>query len=168
MSVVAASIVLSFSRGMAQWRYYHAPMSVAYYFEAHEITRVLNTTGLVYIPPPRAGKKNRIPESAEEEFRVDYDLIYPFNLTLCVGKDWHRFPGHYLVPDGVRIEWIKSEFDAMLPGHFQSTPRRGGLMERLKGTHAVPSGLNDLNNEEPSFYVSLNVLRPPDVTDHVS
>ena len=88
------------------------------------------------------------------EPRIDYDLITPFNLTLCIGKEWHRFPGHYLVPDGVHVEWIKSEFDGMLPGHFKRTERAAGLTERPKGTHAIPYGLNDLNKEEPSFYVS--------------
>ena len=128
-------------------------MTLMYYLEAYEIPKVLNTTGYVRLPPPQVGRY-KIPESEADEPRVDYDLIYPFNLTLCVGKEWHRFPSHYLVPDGVRVEWIKSEFDGMLPGHFTPTERKGGLMERLKGTHVVPQGLNDLNKEEPSFYVS--------------
>lgn len=154
LSVVAASIVISISRGFAQWRYYHAPMTVMYHFETYEIPTVLNNTGHILLPPPNNSTQYRIPESAEEEPRVDYDLIFPFNVTLCVGKEWHRFPGSYLVPDGVRVEWIKSEFDGMLPGHFKPTPREGGLQARPLGTQSIPHGLNDLNKEEPSFYVS--------------
>lgn len=104
LSVITASIVMSVSRVIAQYKYYHAPMSLMNHFEAFEIPRILNTTGHVYIPPPRPGRKTRLPESAEEEPRIDYDLIDPFNLTLCYGKEWHRFTGSYLVPDGVKVE----------------------------------------------------------------
>ncbi|EKM61384.1 glycosyltransferase family 22 protein [Phanerochaete carnosa HHB-10118-sp] len=156
LSVVTASMVISVSRLLAQWSYYHAPQTVMYHFDQYEIPSILNRTGYVHLPPPPKDGRYRIPEKEEDEPRVDYDLIYPFNLTLCVGKEWHRFPGHYYVPDGVRVEWIKSEFDGMLPGHFKPTPRWGGLMARLEGTHNVPVGLNDLNKEEPSFYVDVS------------
>ncbi|PSS29616.1 hypothetical protein PHLCEN_2v2764 [Hermanssonia centrifuga] len=156
LSVVSASIVLSVSRGVAQWKYYHSPMSVVAHFEAYELVRLLNTTGHVYIPPPKYHRRRRIPTSEEEEPRINYDLLYPFNLTLCLGKDWHRFPGNYLVPDSVKVEWIKSEFDGMLPGHFAPTPREAGLVGRIEGTHVIPQGLNDLNKEEPSFYVDVS------------
>ncbi|KAJ3558974.1 hypothetical protein NM688_g620 [Phlebia brevispora] len=155
LSVVSASIILSASRIAAQWVYYHAPMSVVAHFEAYELPLVLNNTGLIRLPLKFADRKH-IPENAEDDIRVDYDMLSPFELKLCYGKDWHRFPGNYLVPDSVKVEWIKSEFDGMLPGHFTPTPREGGLMDRLKGTHAIPYGLNDLNKEEPSFYVDVS------------
>jgi alpha-1,2-mannosyltransferase len=133
-------------------------MTLVYYLEAHEIPRILNSTGHVHLPPPRDPNDYRIPESEADEPRIDYDLINPFNLTLCVGKEWHRFPGHYLVPDGVRVDFIKSEFDGMLPGHFKPTPRNAGLMARIQGTRDIPRGLNDLNKEEPSLYVSAEIF----------
>lgn len=145
------------SRGFAQYKYFHAPMTVLNYFEAYEVPRILNTTGLVYLPPPRSDSKYHIPESEAENPRIDYDLIAQFNLTVCYGKEWHRFPGSYLVPDGIRVDWIKSEFDGMLPGHFKETPRAAGLAARVHGTRVVPRGLNDLNKEEPSFYVRARV-----------
>ncbi|GJE87696.1 glycosyltransferase family 22 protein [Phanerochaete sordida] len=156
LSVVTASMIISLSRVLAQWKYYHAPQKAVYHFDQYEIPNILNRTGYVRLPPPPADGRYRIPEKEEDEPRVDYDLIYPFNLTLCLGKEWHRFPGHYLVPDGVRVEWIKSEFDGMLPGHFKPTPRWGGLAARLEGTHSIPHGLNDLNKEETSFYVDVS------------
>ena len=146
-------MVFSVSRIAAQLMYYHSPMSVVAHFEAFELPRVLNNTGYVVLPPPGKFSPKHIPQSAEEDVRVDYDLLYPFNITLCYGKEWHRFPGNFLVPDSINVRWIKSEFDGMLPGHFKQTARKGGLLDRLPGTHAVPYGLNDLNNEEPSFYV---------------
>lgn len=154
LSVVTATSVISISRGIALYKYYHAPMALTNYFEAYEIPRILNTTGFVSLPPPLAPGQIPTSDLDNPDVRFDYDLINPFNLTLCYGKEWHRFPGSYLVPDGVTVEWIKSEFDGMLPGHFRKTPREGGLASRVHGTRVVPKGLNDLNKEEPSFYVS--------------
>lgn len=130
-------------------------MALTNYFEAYEIPRILNSTGYVNLPPPLPAGQLPTSDADNSEIRLDYDLINPFNLTLCYGKEWHRFPGSYLVPDGVSVEWVKSEFDGMLPGHFKRTPREGGLASRIHGTRVVPYGLNDLNKEEPSFYVSL-------------
>ncbi|KAI0684639.1 hypothetical protein BC835DRAFT_610900 [Cytidiella melzeri] len=132
-------------------------MALMNHFEAYEIPRVLNATGYVRLPPPQDPRhRRRIPESDEDEPRIEYDLITPFNLTLCFGKEWHRFPGSYLVPDGVTVEWIKNEFDGMLPGHFKRTPKKGGLVSRIHETRVVPGGLNNMNKEEPGFYVDVN------------
>ncbi|OCH96425.1 glycosyltransferase family 22 protein [Obba rivulosa] len=153
LSVVSASCILSLSRAVAQWKYYHAPLSIVYALESQEIPRLLNTTGHIYLPPPM----NYTSRASEDESqpRIDPSLIEDFGLRLCFGKEWHRFPGHYLVPDGVRVDWIKSDFNGMLPGHFPETTKSGGLMERIKGTRVVPQGLNDLNKEAPEFYVDV-------------
>ncbi|KAI0962404.1 hypothetical protein AcV7_001253 [Taiwanofungus camphoratus] len=153
LSVVTASCVLSLSRIMTQWKYYHAPLSIVHALEAQEIPRLLNTTGHIYIPPP-----NTTYGSNEEDTqpRIDTALIEPFGLRLCVGKEWHRFPGHYLVPEGVRVDWVKSEFDGMLPGHFVETPKAWGVAARMLGTRALPPGLNDLNKEAPELYVDIS------------
>ncbi|KAL1951264.1 hypothetical protein VTO73DRAFT_413 [Trametes versicolor] len=156
LSVIAASCVLSVSRIMAHWKYYHAPMSVTHALEAAEVPRLLNVTGLISLPPPSttAGRSQR--HSDEDQLpRIDLGLIQDWDLRLCVGKEWYRFPGHFLVPDGVRVDWIKSEFDGMLPGHFAETARRGGLLERAGGTRAVPKYLNDLNAEAPQLYADV-------------
>ena len=154
--------VLSLARIMAHWKYYHAPLSVTYALEAAEVPRLLNATGHVFLPPhfdPAArlgGEEHPAAESDSEELpRIDLSLVEPFNLRLCVGKEWHRFPGHFLVPDGVRVDWVKSAFDGMLPGHFAETPRRGGLLARQQGTRVIPKYLNDLNREAEAFYVSV-------------
>lgn len=59
-----------------------------------------------------------------------------------------------MVPEGVRVDFIKSAFDGALPGHFEETPKsRDGFWWR-EGTRSAPEGLNDLNREVPLFYVS--------------
>ncbi|EJF67085.1 asparagine-linked glycosylation 9 protein isoform a [Dichomitus squalens LYAD-421 SS1] len=163
LSVVVTSSVLSLARTMAHWKYYHAPLSVTYALEAAEVPRLLNATGHVSLPPqldPAArhgGQEHPEAESdSEEQPRIDLSLVEPFNLRLCVGKEWHRFPGHFIVPDGVRVDWVKSAFDGMLPGHFSETPRKGGLLVRQQGTRVVPKDLNDLNKEARAFYVDVD------------
>ncbi|KAJ7040287.1 glycosyltransferase family 22 protein [Mycena alexandri] len=137
-SVVVASAVLSVSRVLAQTFYYHSPLSVVYAFQTEELPRLLNDTGLLPIYPPG---------TAEEDIpRIDLSPVKDFNLTMCVSKEWYRFPGHYLVPFGVRVDFVKSEFDGLLPWAFRwSRPE----------TRNVPVGLNDLNREQPSYYASI-------------
>ncbi|TFY64294.1 hypothetical protein EVJ58_g2719 [Rhodofomes roseus] len=153
LSIITASGVLSFSHIMTHWKYYHAPMSIFHALEADEIPRILNTTGQIFIPPPspnqsRLDEEERIP-------RIDPALIKQLGLHMCVGKEWYRFPSHFLVPDGVRVNWIKSEFDGMLPAHFVETKAEWGLPARVQGTRIVPSSLNDLNKEASELYVDV-------------
>ncbi|KAI8981227.1 glycosyltransferase family 22 protein [Trametes punicea] len=158
LSVVAASCLLSVSRIIAHWQYYHAPMSVTHALEAAEVPRLLNATGHIVLPAHYSTQAGRAKRHADEDElpRIDLSLIEDWGLRLCVGKEWHRFPGHFLVPDGVRVDWVKSAFDGMLPGHFAETPRRGGLLDRVKGTRAVNEDLNDLNREAPQLYVDVS------------
>ena len=102
----------------------------------------------------------------EDKPPIDLSPIKKFDLKLCLGKEWHRFPGNYLVPSGVQVEFVKSEFDGMLPRHFETEQTKTltgeennvlvGLAKKwwLKPeTSFVPNDLNDLNKEDPSHYV---------------
>ncbi|WFD23565.1 dextrin dextranase [Malassezia equina] len=40
---------------------------------------------------------------------------------LCYGKEWHRFPSHFFVPPSMRVDFVESEFDGILPHHFART-----------------------------------------------
>lgn len=127
-------------------------MTIAFRLESQELPRLLNATGHISLPPPPIpGSSKQQYDDDEERPRIDYSPLKEFDLRLCYGKEWYRFPGHYLIPDGIRVDWVKSEFDGMLPGHF--VPSEGGLVERIKGTKTIPTGLNDLNRETPQFYV---------------
>lgn len=156
--IVLFASFISLSRILALWKYYHTPMTIIYRFENQEVPRLLNVTGLLEtpLPPPELLEEYRkkLTEKREDEPRIDISPIKNFGLRICYGKEWYRFPGHYLVPDGIRVDWIKSEFDGMLPAHFLEA--RGGLMSRALGTRHVPVGLNDLNKEEPMHYVDIS------------
>lgn len=66
------------------------------------------------------------------------------NINLCVGKEWHRFPSSFFLPDARwKIEFIKSEFAGQLPKHFN-------------GTDVTHRDFNDENREEFSRYLSID------------
>jgi len=138
-------------------------MTAVFTFQTVEIPRLLNDTGLLPIYP--AGMKE------DEKPRIDLTPVKEFDLRLCVGKEWHRFPGSYLIPAGIKIDFIKSEFDGMLPRHFdhnsassvvaQGSTLIGALSNRFwlkPQTTYEPSDLNDLNKEDLSHYVSFPML----------
>ncbi|KAK5069764.1 mannosyltransferase [Lithohypha guttulata] len=85
-----------------------------------------------------------------------YDALEQPNMakagdTVCIGKDWYRFPTSFFLPHGVHAKFIKSEFDGLLPGEF-SENRELGL---FPGTWMVPSGMNDQNQEDMSKYTDI-------------
>ncbi|KAG0707441.1 glycosyltransferase family 22 protein [Suillus ampliporus] len=148
-SVIILTGLISLSRALALWHYYHAPLSIFNNLEASELPRLLNVTGL--LPPLLPG--------TDEIDRPSIDLtpIRAFDLRLCLGKEWHRFPGHYLVPNGVKVDFVKSEFDGLLPAHFEEGRAKlslSGWWDR-PGSRITPASLNDLNKEAPEFYVPI-------------
>ncbi|OCB89039.1 asparagine-linked glycosylation 9 protein isoform a [Sanghuangporus baumii] len=164
LAVVLFSCAVSVGRILAQSYYFHAPMQVAHYFQARELVRVLNVTGLLTPPPspPVSSVARNSKYEEDERLRVDLTPIKELNLTLCYGKEWYRFPSHFLIPDGVNVEFVKSEFDGMLPRHFEPSNSEeagvGELFWKRTGTRYVPEDLNDLNKEDMGHYASLLIL----------
>ncbi|XP_058865682.1 alpha-1,2-mannosyltransferase ALG9-like isoform X1 [Acipenser ruthenus] len=108
--------VLSLSRSVALFRGYHAPLDL--YPEFHRIAKdpTLHT----------------VPEGRP--------------VHVCVGKEWHRFPSSFLLPDNWQLQFIQSEFRGQLPKPFS----KGG-----SPTQIIPTHMNDQNREEPSRYMDL-------------
>ncbi|KAL9933340.1 hypothetical protein V8E36_008058 [Tilletia maclaganii] len=108
----------------------------------------------------------------------------PAPIRLCYGKEWYRFPGHFFVPHGVSVDFVKSEFRGILPKHYafasslskargsaaSAVPAPSALesrfvrtLDRFLGwswglrdvTRTVQSGFNDMNREEPDRYVDI-------------
>ena len=74
--------------------------------------------------------------------------------TVCLGKEWYRFPSSYHLPKGVRAKFVKSEFSGLLPGEFREANIGFGV---YPGTWLVPPGMNDENREDPGKYVSASL-----------
>lgn len=73
--------------------------------------------------------------------------------TVCLGKEWYRFPSSFSLPNGVHAKFIKSEFAGLLPGEFSEANVGFGL---FPGTWLVPSGMNDENLEDIGKYTDID------------
>ena len=73
--------------------------------------------------------------------------------SLCLGKEWYRFPTSFFLPNDIHARVVKSEFRGLLPGQFSEAKTGFGL---FPGTWLIPSGMNDQNIEDPAKYVSCN------------
>jgi alpha-1,2-mannosyltransferase len=71
--------------------------------------------------------------------------------TICLGKEWYRFPSSFLLPNGTRPKFVKSDFSGLLPGEFNEAKTGFGF---FAGTWLIPGGMNDRNEEDPGKYVS--------------
>ena len=80
--------------------------------------------------------------------RMIHVMNYDFGqVNVCVGKEWHRFPSSFFLPDHKwKLKFLKSQFAGQLPGYFS---------EAWNGTRITPSNMNDENREEVSRYVHL-------------
>jgi len=90
-------------------------------------------------------------------YRAPLEIYYPLqdplladmDGTVCLGKEWYRFPSSYFLPKKMRLSFIKSAFDGLLPGHFSESTTGFGLPP----TWLIPPGMNDENIEDPGKHV---------------
>jgi alpha-1,2-mannosyltransferase len=80
----------------------------------------------------------------------DPSITFPGD-TVCLGKEWYRFPSSYHLPNGAKAKFVKSEFKGLLPGEFSEANVGFGF---FPGAWLVPAGMNDRNEEDPGKYVS--------------
>jgi alpha-1,2-mannosyltransferase len=66
--------------------------------------------------------------------------------VICLGREWHRFPSSFFVPDNMQLSWVKSDFQGILPQPFS----------RQNGYARIVPHMNDMNKEEPSRYIATN------------
>ncbi|XP_050541616.1 alpha-1,2-mannosyltransferase ALG9 isoform X2 [Daktulosphaira vitifoliae] len=68
-------------------------------------------------------------------------------INVCAGKEWHRFPTSFFLPDQRwKMHFIKSEFRGLLPGKFQND-----------SLSKVVEKFNDQNKEELDKYSDINL-----------
>ena len=150
LSAIIATSFLSISRILALYSYYHAPLKIVHDFEMEVLPKLLNETGHIYLP-------SHHPYYEKGEAQPQYNLTHlkDFGIRLCIGREWHRFPGSYLIPEGIRVDWIKSDFSGLIPGHFEENVPQTSRFWLRDGTKHVPSGMNDMNREELKHLVSV-------------
>ncbi|XP_029342082.1 alpha-1,2-mannosyltransferase ALG9 [Acyrthosiphon pisum] len=68
-------------------------------------------------------------------------------INVCVGKEWHRYPSSFFLPnDRWKMHFIRSEFRGLLPGRFSS-----------ESLYKVEENYNDQNKEELDKYSDIRL-----------
>ena len=160
LAVILIPVVLSVSRVIGLNKFYHAPLDVAHHFEYTTIPRILAAAGHSPVPPPKGYKprEGRMPDPV-----WDYKPLETMNprVRVCWGEEWYRFPGSYLYPSGIELDWIKSEFDGMMPRRWEpSSPDNGSWWPRSETRVTRPGRFNGANVEasETGTYVNCTTL----------
>lgn len=136
LAILVVYSLVSISRILALITRYHGPMGV---YNALWNER---TDPLVH--------SNHIQGAYEENMAVP-------DLTLCVGKEWYRFPSSFFLPNDVRARFIPSNFDGLLPNAFPEDRTIANV------THTVYMSYNSVDDppgtpptesehEETSYY----------------
>eukprot|EP01119_Soliformovum_irregulare_P000869 TRINITY_DN10637_c0_g1_i1.p1 TRINITY_DN10637_c0_g1~~TRINITY_DN10637_c0_g1_i1.p1 ORF type:complete len:558 (+),score=122.15 TRINITY_DN10637_c0_g1_i1:196-1869(+) len=69
-------------------------------------------------------------------------------IRICVGKEWYRFPSNFFLPaENFELSFLESSFKGQLPKLFSKGP---------DATSIIPTGFNDLNQQEMDRYVYLS------------
>lgn len=114
-------MVISVLRVIAVFKFYHAPLEVAYHFQYTTVPHILSSFGFSPNPPP----KNYKPYDSKTKVNPEWDYTPLKTLdppvTLCYGAEWHRYPGSYLIPEGIDVQWIQTDFDGMMPRRWESS-----------------------------------------------
>ncbi|GAA6002322.1 dolichyl-P-Man:Man(6)GlcNAc(2)-PP-dolichol alpha-1,2-mannosyltransferase [Rhodotorula paludigena] len=153
--VIVVSLLFSFARITALYKYYHAPMSVYHHFQNYELPRLALVANPALAPAlDPALPAGEFKEALDKDRALPLDDLVPLHLRLCVGKEWHRFPSSWLVPDEVETRWIRSAFDGILPKVWEEPGPGKGLFGRATAT--VPEGMNMFNREEKDRYVDVS------------
>lgn len=76
---------------------------------------------------------------------VDTRYAQPL-VTVCVAKEWYRFPSSYFLGERHRLAFLPSSFGGHLPRQFQSLTANQSVSI---GTSAQRTSFNDANAHEP-------------------
>uniref|UniRef100_A0A914XWA0 Mannosyltransferase n=1 Tax=Panagrolaimus superbus TaxID=310955 RepID=A0A914XWA0_9BILA len=81
-------------------------------------------------------------------------------IQVCTGKEWHRFPSNFFIPEKatdkygvtkkVELHFIRSAFRGLLPKPYEI-----GAVPNI--TRLIPTDMNELNQEEPSRYIPVEM-----------
>jgi alpha-1,2-mannosyltransferase len=163
-AVLVSSAIVSVSRILALYYYYHAPMDLMFHLQYTELPRLAIETWPSLYPTlaPEIPKGNLTAAIAHHPERIQLDPLDALDLRLCYAKEWYRFPGHFLVPEQIDVEFVKSEFAGILPKKWEEDQGQRGRKlwwgERVQETRKIRAEFNDRNLEEVDRYVSVSLI----------
>ena len=121
----------------------------AYFYKHMKEASILNITGffIIYIALSccRISALETYYRAPMHIFKDVYN-IPEAEATVCIGKEWHRFPSSFFIPTGATVRFVKSEFKGQLPQRYYPG---------TNGTSGINPDQNDENREEPSVYISI-------------
>jgi len=156
---VFVPIILSIARVVALHIFYHAPLDLVFHFQYHTIPSILAERGYSPEPLPKDYKPygKDVPEP-----RWDLSVLKTFDplITLCYGTEWYRYPGSYLIPEGIEVQWIRTEFDGMMPRRWEVSAA-AGHWSRNESRIVREGRFNGANlaSAEPGTYVRTRNLQ---------
>lgn len=71
----------------------------------------------------------------------------PVVKNICLGKEWHRFPGSFFVPNHYRIRFVPTHFNGLLPAYFE---------ENERGSTVVHGYFNSMNQRNDYMLFELS------------
>ena len=150
--------ILSVLRVFALHKFYHAPFEVVHHFEYNTVPSILTDLGYSPIPLPAKYVQygNEVPTPLWDLTPLQH-LDEPY--TLCYGTEWHRYPGSHLIPEGIDVRWIKTNFSGMMPRRWEASGPSKGKWPREE-TKTVRAGrFNDENkpSSETGTFVSASM-----------
>jgi alpha-1,2-mannosyltransferase len=159
LALTLPPMIISISRVYALGRYYHSPFSVVHAFQYREIPHLLSDAGYSPVPPPK-GYEKRAGTVYEPEW--DYAPLETFDpkLRVCWGKEWYRYPSSFLVPQGVEVAWLRSDFDGAMPlNWWRSGVDKSTRWPRVETRRVVEGRFNDRNqpSQVEDAYVGRNL-----------
>lgn len=90
--------------------------------------------------------------------------------NICLGREWYRYSSSYFIPDNMRLKFIKSGFDGLLPGEFSEELAQEDiiidndnqtLLQKylsfldIPGTYKIPPNMNNKNQFDESKLVPI-------------
>ncbi|ORX48881.1 hypothetical protein DM01DRAFT_1385425 [Hesseltinella vesiculosa] len=146
--VLFVYVLLSISRILVLLTRYSAPLSVYAALWKERQDPVIHTNTI---------QENYDDQTSQKE------------LQLCVGKEWYRYQSSFLLPNDVRLQFIRSSFDGLLPNKFpedwtvksytsdsKQVLYRSRKYDLFTGVRYQNPGANDLNRPDETA-VSANV-----------
>ncbi|KAJ1987261.1 mannosyltransferase [Coemansia spiralis] len=129
---LAAAAVIGVLRMAALSKYYGAPVKA-------------------FMLLPKHGKDAGIlplgPSIKRALFGTTQPLAVPAQVV-CMGRDWHRFPSSYWLPQNSTLVFIQTDFNGLLPGDFFAAAKHGQVSTAMQRTD-----FNALNEWEPSHAI---------------
>ncbi|CAH7668169.1 Alg9-like mannosyltransferase family-domain-containing protein, partial [Phakopsora pachyrhizi] len=163
-TVITVAASISIARILALQYYYHAPLDLMFHFQYHELPlRAVQSYPADY-QHLKLNSSLPILEAIEKaEHTFDLAPLKRDNLSLCLGKSWYRLPTQFLVPEPIRVDFVKSDFKGILPGKFEGsdgekeeqTNDLKDILWKRKGTRREGGKFNSMNREEADRYVDL-------------